>query len=190
MEELIYFCQPNKVKLPARLQISHFGATGYLSISHHDSGLHVALAGNAAAMVLALRQAADQLEKRLFLDEHKRRVQRAEIAKNWDWLTPERVIEYFEQSPVLRPHADDVRAVLKNNTYIRPSQLEQDLETIRRAGIDQNEKITKSAIARALGISAGGSANWARISAITNYLSSSSSNDTADREERNIKIAA
>lgn len=31
----------------------------------------------------------------------------------WDDLTPQAVIEYFEQSPVLRVHAADVRAVLE-----------------------------------------------------------------------------
>lgn len=193
-EELIFFCQPNQTKLPARLQVNHFGNTGYLSISHHDSGLHVALAGNAAAMVLALRQAADDLEKRLFLSEHKRRVRRSELASNWDWLTPERVLEYFEQSPVLRAHLEDVKAALKHSTYTQPvSQLDQDMATIRPhlATIMLTGKPNKSEIARAIGITAGGSSNWARVSALAKELSSSSTPTArSEEEENNLRAAA
>lgn len=107
-------------------------------------------------------------------------------ATDWAWLTPEMVIAYVEQSPVLQGVAGDVRAALGKAWPAGevpaprvPSQLELDLETIRPhlARITAGGKINKSAIARVLGLSAGGASAWRRVTAIAEYLSSSSSEE-------------
>ena len=39
---------------------------------------------------------------------------------NWDWLTPQMVIEKFEQSPALQPHAADVKTALAGYIFNQP----------------------------------------------------------------------
>jgi hypothetical protein len=108
-------------------------------------------------------------------------------ATDWDWLTPEMVIAYVEQSPMLHPVAADVRAALgktwpaagKAISPRVPSQLELDLSTIRPYldKITAGGKINKSEIARGLGLPTGGS-GWSRVQAVAGALSSSSSTST------------
>lgn len=56
-------------------------------------------------------------------------------ASNWDWLTPQAVIEYFRQSPVLAHMANDVLAALADEIAAEgleePSQLARDLAALR-----------------------------------------------------------
>lgn len=40
------------------------------------------------------------------------------VPKNWKWLTPQMVIDYFRQSPVLAGLADDVQEVLSKVAWI------------------------------------------------------------------------
>jgi hypothetical protein len=196
-DQQIFLCQPNKVKIPAGLDVFTYGNTGYISIHSDDHRINIALAGNAAAVVIALRDAADELEKKLFLRQHReqtRRRQAIQSARAWDWLTPEMVVRYFEQSPILAPVAADVRDVLSKvfitpaETAPAPSQLELDLETVqsRLDKILANGRANKSEIARALNITPGGSTNWPRVTAVAQALdlssSSSSSNGRAWRK--------
>lgn len=116
------------------------------------------------------------------------RTRLAPDAPRWDWLTPEMVIAYFEQSPVLRAVANDVRAALGKawSTSVEamaprvPSPLELDLETIRPHldKITAGGKINKSEIARVLGLPTGGS-GWGRVQAVAGVLSSSSTSTGA-----------
>lgn len=54
--------------------------------------------------------------------------------QDWNWLTPQMVINHFRRSPVLNCMADDVSAALKPLVGLEESQLisqlDQDLETI------------------------------------------------------------
>jgi hypothetical protein len=179
MTNSIFFCQPDRAKLPAQLDTFTYGNTGYLSIHSDDHKLHVALAGNAAALVLVLRQAADELERKFFMSDHYRLTKQAEEAKDWKWLTPEMVIRYFELSPILKSMAADVREVLKplSSLVTVTTQLELDLETVKPhlKQIMPNGKVNKSEIARVLNISPGGAKNWPRVNAVAEVISSSSS---------------
>lgn len=188
--ERVFICQPRQIKLPATLDVFTYGNTGYLAIRSDDHKAHVALAGNAAALVIELRQAADALERKLFLSDHRQTVIRAASARSWDWLTPEMVIKYFEQSPALRSCVEDVRAVLKplmasTGHYVgttqaatptAPSQLELDLEAVRPhlGRIISNGKVNKSEIGRILKIKPSGPIAWARLTEIAEIISSSS----------------
>ena len=132
-------------------------------------------------MVIALRSAADELEKKLFLQTHREQTRREQLKtiRDWDWLTPEMVIKYFEKSPILRPVADDVKAVLSKawptpeaKAAPAPSQLDLDLQTIlpHLDRIRPNGRIIKSEIARLLNLPTGGS-QWGRVAAAAEALS-------------------
>lgn len=44
------------------------------------------------------------------------------VPKDWNWLTPQMVIDYFKQSPVLATMADDVQAVLNKVDWAEHQQ--------------------------------------------------------------------
>lgn len=89
-------------------------------------------------------------------------------------ITPQEVIEFFEQSPILSVMASDVREVLKNSVAEQipasPSKLHTDLEQVFKAGLDANA--SKADIAEILtGKRAwGGEAMKQRLNDIQNLL--------------------
>lgn len=195
MKDQIFFCQPNRVKLPAALDVFTYGNTGYLSIHSDDHAVDVALAGNAAAVVMALRSAADEMEKKLFLRQHQEKTRRAQLQSihDWDWLTPEMVIQYFEQSSVLRNVAGEVREVLSKILVAPPqaalaaSQLDADLAIVQPyiEQVVSNGKVNKSEIARLLKIKPSGPSNWTRITAIAEAIAPAESRQwRVDGEEK------
>ena len=99
-------------------------------------------------------------------------------AKNWDWLTPAGVVEYFKRAPNLRTFVADVRQALADSLAgpaEAPAQLEQDLAALRphlAAILRDDGSLNKSAAARCLGISPGGSSNWQRLSDLAEALES------------------
>lgn len=99
----------------------------------------------------------------------------------WDWLTPEYVIRYFEQSPVLREMAGDVRAVLGNQaSQDRPHddlRLQQDLEAIAHL-----ESPSKADIAEALtGDRSYAGATYRRVKAVYDSLNSTTTTTPKER---------
>lgn len=194
MDNQLYCLQGKGVKIPVKLQIFKHGGGIYLAFV--GEGVHIPLAANAEIIAAELRQALALIEQASATNDqgyinykpsHPER-----NAPNWDWLTPEMVIKYFEQSPILAVIADDVRAILKKSwgtgdTAIAPavpSQLELDLETIRPhlEKITAGGKINKSEIARVLGIKASGPSAWRRVTAIAQSISSSSEEELRSAE--------
>ena len=104
---------------------------------------------------------------------------------NWQWLTPQMVIDYFEQSEVLKVHAAVVRAVLGpmvDADAQADAQLARDVaacEPYRAELIEAGELVYggQSQIARILGITNGGS-HRQRILAVAEELTSSTTSTT------------
>lgn len=191
MQEQIFYCKAQGVRIPVRLEVFKHGGGIYLAISNQAENINIPFFGPAPAMVARLREAADLIEAAA-VEKDQGHISRAgnghtpaprvaPAAPNWDWLTPEMVIKYVEQSPVLHIYADDVRAALKplvgmTQAASVESQLELDLEAVRPhlSRITLNGKVNKSEIARVLGIRPSGPGNWARLTEIADFISSSS----------------
>lgn len=98
-----------------------------------------------------------------------------------EWtITPEQVVKYFEQSPNLREHAADVRAVLFGNSPGSPAnRLETDLQAVQH--------LTEPSLADIAEIILGtryySGSNHKRLIAIQNALKSSSSHIRNQSEE-------
>ena len=90
-----------------------------------------------------------------------------------EWtITPEQVVRYFEQSPNLREHAADVRAVLLGNSPATPvSRMETDLQAVQHL-VDPSLADIAEVI---LGTRYYSGSNHKRVIAIQNALKTSSS---------------
>lgn len=191
----IFYCKAQGVRIPVRLEVFKHGGGVCVAVTNHDENINIPLIAPAPAMVARLREAADLIEAAVGVRDqghvsregngHTPAPRVAPAAPNWDWLTPEMVIKYVEQSPVLHIYAEDVRAALKplvgmTQTASVESQLELDLEAVRPhlARITLNGKVNKSEIARLLGIRPSGPGNWARLTEIADFISSSSFSPT------------
>lgn len=108
--------------------------------------------------------------------------------ENWDWLTPQMVIDYFEQSEVLSVHAAEVRAVLTpmlDGNEQAEAQLAKDVAACAPYVdelLEGGELVYggQSRIARILGLTNGGS-HRQRILAVADELVSSTTSTTARR---------
>lgn len=193
-------------RVPVSPQIFKHGGGIYLAWTNAEANVHIPLLANAADMIATLRQAADLVEQAVATRDQGH-VSRSKSdgeanrsvspqpavpapigprlnpnATSWEWLTPEMVISYFEQSPVVSGMVDDVRAALKSQIGLTApatepgepvkSQLETDLEAIapHLEQIMRNGKANKSEIARRLNIAASGHSNWSRLIAIAAAL--------------------
>lgn len=107
------------------------------------------------------------------------------LMDDWQWLTPQMVIDYFEQSEVLKAHAADVRTVLApmiDGDAQADAQLARDVaacEPYRTELIEAGELVYggQSQIARILGITNGGS-HRQRILAVAAALRPGSESST------------
>jgi len=90
-----------------------------------------------------------------------------------EWtITPEQVVRYFEQSPNLREHAADVRAVLLGNSPATPAnRLETDVQAVQHLVEPSLADIAEVI----LGTRYYSGSNHKRLIAIQNALKSSSS---------------
>lgn len=195
----IHFVKSRGVRVPVKFEIYKHGGGLYLTIANPLEGVNVALVASAAEMIATLRQAADQIEAAVAVNDQGHITRAPAVrgdaappvgprlnpgATDWSWLTPELIIRHFEQSPILAPIADDVKAALKGQLGLAlpaanaapppppaKSQLDLDLETLQPHldRIVRNGKVNKSEIARALNLPVGGS-GWARIVAIAEAL--------------------
>lgn len=122
-------------------------------------------------------------------------------SNNWDWLKPEFVISYFEQSKILNSMAPDVRAALAPLCEANPaepggSQLAADLailrplrdELINEAGNPRTG--AKTRIARELGGSPGGSFFYTRVLPAVAALSSASTDEKSPETTKYKQSAA
>lgn len=218
MDDQIYFLKPDKVKVPVKPQVFKHGGGFYLAMVNHEAGVHIPFLAAAATLINELREILRVIEGahngndqgHVNGEEARARLARQNPTKpNWDWLTPEMVIKYVEQSPVLHIYADDVRTALKPlmastghfvgtqtaHNPITRSQLELDLETVRPHldRIKRGGKVNKSEIARVLLIPTGGS-SWGRVKAVADVISSSTmpapSPRTAQPDEKDLSAAA
>lgn len=199
----IQFIKSRGVRVPVKFEIFKHGGGIYLTIQNQNEGVYLGLVGAAANMAAEFRAVAVAIEQAVAVKDQGY-ISRADVpnpaknseaaalaaprlaaaAPNWDWLSPEMVIKYFEQSPILAPIADDVKAALKGQLGLAlpaanaapppppaKSQLDLDLETLQPHldRIVRNGKVNKSEIARALNLPVGGS-GWARIVAIAEAL--------------------
>lgn len=150
-----------------------------------DASGRVEFALAAENLAEMLRQLADQIDA--VASESARVFSQNRRASNWDWLTPKMVIEYFENSDVLRLHAADVRKVLQEQVS-ETDQLSEDIAAVMPHAHEliEDGKLVyggQSKIARILGITNGGS-HRARILAVADYLESSTSTSTTSTGRR------
>lgn len=114
----IYLKQPQRPPVAIRLDTGEHGNNGYLTIQD-GSSIFFQIGGNREELARQLRHIANSLEPQT-VAETRPRLQPTNT-QSWAWLTPNVVIQYFEQSPVLSPYADNVRAALNQ---IEPLQAE------------------------------------------------------------------
>jgi len=187
----IYLKLPQRPLVPIEISTGQYGNNGYV---HIDAGeLIFRIAGDAAELAQKLHQIAELLTPRSVAEVQTRA---RPAANNWDWLTPQAVIEYFEQSPDLAAIAPDVRAVLgrlalpgETPANEQPTQLEQDLAAVRsiddlalfdKAGQPVHGAQTR--IGEALGIpNAGGYRE--RILAVLEKLQKSNTSNPAEERD-------
>lgn len=101
-----------------------------------------------------------------------------------EWtITPEQVVRYFEQSPNLREHAADVRAVLFGNSPGSPATPANRLETDLQAVQHLTEPSLADIAEVILGTRYYSGSNHKRLIAIQNALKSSSSHIRNHSEE-------
>jgi hypothetical protein len=192
MDRLL-FLQPGGVRVPVKLEIFKHGGGLYLAAVNHELGIHVPFVATATVMAAELRQALALVEGANAINDqgHISRAGNGNApriapgAPNWDWLTPEMVIEYFNQSNVLRAMADDVRQVLKYQILESElPQLARDLADVRAADhpdlFKKNGKPNQTVIADILRIPNGGSSNYKRIQEVSTSL---------EKERRNSPIS-
>jgi len=199
MNNQLLFLQPGGVRVPVKLELFKHGGGLYLAAVNHELGVHVPFVATAPVMAAELRAALALVEGANAINDqgHISRAGNGNAprvapgAPNWDWLTPQMVIEYFQKSPVLHYITDDVKAALgpligmATAETITPSQIDLDLETVRPHldRIITNGKVNKSEIARVLGIKPSGPVSWARLTEIAEIISSSSSFDGRRSDE-------
>lgn len=107
----IYLKQPQRPPVAIRLDTSEYGHNGYLTVQTvQESSIFFQIGGNREELARQLRHIANSLEPKT-VAKTRPRLQPTN-AQGWAWLTPDVVIQYFEQSPMLSPYADDVRAAL------------------------------------------------------------------------------
>ena len=164
-------------RTPVKLQPYVWGAKAFISLMPLDrSAPSTILVADPAALIIELRLLADQLEAQT-CRETKQLLQQRQARATLDYssITPQMVIEYFEQSPILRAYAADVKTVLKyaaEETSITSTQLQNDVALLKPRMaelIRADGSINKSAAARVLGVSAGG-AGWERVSVAAEAL--------------------
>jgi len=130
-----------------------------------------------------LRAWAAQLDEQVSAAVSRPRSLRA--VDDWQWLTTQMVIDYFEQSEVLSVHAADVRSVLTpmvDADEQAEAQLAKDLAACApyRAELIEGGELVyggQSRIARILGVTNGGS-HRQRILAVADELVSSTTSTT------------
>lgn len=215
MTEQIFFCKAQGVRIPVRLEVFKHGGSFYLAYVNHEENVHVPLIGSAGAWLAEFGR-AQELIATASRERDQGHISRAgngavapptlppgrlnPAAPNWDWLTPQMVIEYFAKSNVLRAIADDVRQVLKDQ--ILESELsrpERDLADVRAANhpglFKKNGKPNQTVIADILRLPNGGSSNYRRIQEVSTILEEERRNSpisTAEKEpghgEKNDKV--
>lgn len=198
MQEQIFYCKAQGVRIPVRLEVFKHGGGVYLAISNQAENINIPFFGPAPAMVARLREAADLIEA-ASRERDQGHISRAgngsaprlaPAAPNWDWLTPQMVIEYFAKSNVLRAIADDVRQVLKDQILESElTQLDRDLADVRAANhpglFKKNGKPNQTVIADILRLPNGGSSNYKRIQEVSTILEEERRNSpisTAEKE--------
>lgn len=151
--------------VPASVEAAVFTKWGYITI---QAGEHfIQLAEERKQLARRLREFANLLDT----------VTVADVVKS---ITPEEVIMYFENSPVLKVHAEDVRAVLEPMIRAgRGSPLVADVEKLRpfmaelldQAGRPRYGHTRKAAAILFDDEAANGGANLKRIKAAVEKLS-------------------
>lgn len=113
--------------------------------------------------------------------------------QDWNWLTPQMVINHFRRSPVLNCMADDVSAALKPLVGLEESQLisqlDQDLETITPHLpnlLDSSGKVKyggQSLIARLLGGGNAGAFRESRVLPLVELIEATSTTSTPPADQ-------
>jgi len=168
--------------VPVKLSHGQHGFFCYIRIRTTD-GLDQIIKAQPATLLKILEPIVADIKSSLGLipPGHQRL---APHSQTLDWITPQMVIQYFEQSPILQEIAPDVRAVLsglitggESQTGPAP-QLTADLETIQSFfsfsdlfNPDGSPiRGIQSRIAEALGISNAGTSYRKRIMAVLEAL--------------------
>lgn len=125
----------NAKSTPVKISTAAHGPNAYLMLYPADGSEPLMLVGKAEELTEELKTLAARLNPLNVaqVEEIKQDAQRLKAhAPNWDWLTPQMVIEFFSLSSVLRTHLPDVIEVLEKTEYLTESnQLNQDVETLR-----------------------------------------------------------
>lgn len=138
----------------------------------------VQIGSQAGTLAATLRRLADELEPVIEHTAFDRVLT----------ITPAEVVAHFENSPILRSMASDVRAVLLNGAqaanFEAQSQLEQDLEQVFRAGLDHTALLAD--ISEELtGSRQYGGATYKRVKAVAEALKTSTTPAKNGRSTQN-----
>ncbi len=158
MKEILIRLTPNSKPQPIIPQAHFTGKYGYVVLGP------VQIGSQAETLATMLRWLADQLEPQFSHNPADRVLT----------ITPGEVVEYFEQSLVLREMAADVAAVLRPGGSAAPvSQLDQDLKAIAH--------LTNPSLADIAEILTGsrqyGGATYHRVKAVSQALKSSTTTE-------------
>ena len=174
--------------LDAELSASRINNTAFILISAPGRN-PLAVKGQPDHLAATLYALADRIVSQPHPHPTERWQSKRDLEPIVQDLTPQQVIAYFQQSPVLRSMAADVEAVL--------SGLETDLELVQQK-IEPSTLFTEdgsiirgaqSRIAEALGIPNAGQTNRKRIKAILADLALSRNSTTARNVTFSRKVA-